>query len=75
MPTNREILMKRDIADILFTLEHSRRDDLCVINGLIRSEDALYIIDRKCSRSCEECITNWLDEPPIVLPVKKEENK
>lgn len=75
MPTNREMLNKLDIADILITLEHSRRDHKCVVNGLIDSQDALYTINRKCSRSCEECINNWLDEPAVVLPVKKEENK
>lgn len=73
MLTNREMLNNQDIADVLITLEHSRRDHKCVINSLIDSLDALYTINRRCARSCEECINNWLDEPAVVLPVKKEE--
>lgn len=72
MPTNREMLNNRDIADILITFEHSRRDHHCVVNGLIKQEDALYTLNRKCSRSCEECILKWLDEPAVVLPMKEE---
>lgn len=74
MATNREILNERDIADILIALEHSRRNHHCVVNGLIASENALYTINRKCARSCEECINNWLNEPAVILPIKKEEN-
>lgn len=73
MATNREVLNNRDIADILMTLEHSRRDHRCVVNGLIDSQDALYTIDRKCGKTCEKCINDWLDEPAVVLPIKKEE--
>lgn len=75
MPTNREMLNKRDITDILITLEHSRRDRHCVVNGLIESEDALYTLNRKCGRTCEECILKWLEEPAVELPMKEEENK
>lgn len=46
MHTNSEILNKPDIADILITLESSRRRDKCVINSLIGSSDALYTINR-----------------------------
>lgn len=73
MPTNREMLNKRDIADILIILEESRRNHKCVINGLTDPRnDALYAITRKCGRSCEECILKWLDEPAVVLPMKEE---
>lgn len=73
MATNREILNNRDIADILTTLEHSRRNHRCVINGLIDSQDALYTIERKCTGNCEKCINDWLDEPAVILPIKEEE--
>lgn len=69
MPTNREVLAKTDLAELLITIEDGmQRSCRCVINVLNESSNATYNVYRKCGKNCADCIKAWLDEQALILP-------
>lgn len=74
MPTNREMLNKRGIENVLIAIEDTiYSTHYCVIDILNNSPDTPYDIKRKCIGKCDECIRNWVDEHAVLLPKKEEE--